>query len=219
MREGVGQPVKLIEKGDPVVYSDKGPTLGDFSVAELLSKAEPGDEQSLAALMPLVYGELKGIAARELSRSNAHTLQPTALVHEAYLKLVGNDRKWAGRDHFMAVAAKAMRQVLVDHARRKGAEKRGGSANRSALSVEALIADERGPDAREVRVVELDRLLTELERSNERLARVAEMHVFGGMDQSQIARVMGTSRMTISRDWQVARAWLAAKVQDAHHDE
>lgn len=190
-------------------------------MAEILSQAQPGDEQSLSALVPLVYVELKGLAARELARGpargRAHTLQPTALVHEAFLKLVGNDRAWAGRDHFMAVAAKAMRQILVDHARRKGAEKRGGGMGRSDVCVDSLNAKDNGQDDRDVRVVELDAMLTELAQSNERVARVAEMHVFGGMDQVQIARVLGTSRMTVHRDWNVGRAWLAAKLKDARH--
>jgi RNA polymerase sigma factor (TIGR02999 family) len=198
-----------------------------FSVADVLSKAQPGDERSMTALLPLVYDELKLLAARQLAREplrgRAHTLQPTALVHEAFLKMIGADKGWSGRDHFMAVAATAMRQVLVDHSRRRNAEKRGGGAPRADISIETLCAEPQpslSPDNREMRVVELDALLDELAASSKRAARVAEMRLFGGMDQDQIARVLGVSRMTIHRDWQVARAWLAGKMQDsenAHH--
>ena len=195
---------------------------GTISLADILSPAHSsgGDERSMDSLLPLVYDELRLLAARQLGRAGndgrIHTLQPTALVHEAFLKMNGADKQWSGRDHFMAVAAKAMRQVLVDHSRRKSAEKRGGGAARADISVDGLSADGAG-SSREVRVIELDDLLTELARSSERAARVAEMRLFGGMEQDQIARVLGVARMTVHRDWQVARAWLAAKVQGGEH--
>ncbi|MBC7771953.1 MAG: sigma-70 family RNA polymerase sigma factor [Pyrinomonadaceae bacterium] len=201
-----------------------------FSVTEMLCNVQPGDERSMAALLPLVYAELKLLAARQLGRElragKTPTLQPTALVHEAFLKMVGNDKGWSGRDHFMAVAATAMRQVLVDYARRKNADKRGGgegataryARNRNAhadVTLDGLGSDE--PTTREVQVIELDDLLAELAKASERAARVAEMRLFGGMDQDQIARVLGISRMTIHRDWQIARAWLAGQLQDSAH--
>jgi RNA polymerase sigma factor (TIGR02999 family) len=182
------------------------------SVADLLSNAQPGDDHSMKTLLPLVYEELKALAAAQLGREpagRAHTLQPTALVHEAFLKMVGNDRRWAGRDHFMAVAAKAMRQVLVDHARRRNADKRGGGRAAADLSIDGL-AD----GSHEFRVLWLDELLIELARSSPRAAQVAEMRLFGAMEQEQIARVLGVARMTVHRDWQLARAWLAGKMQD-----
>lgn len=175
-----------------------------------------GYDQTLTSLVPLVYAELRAIAERELDRAprgRAHTLQPTALVHEVFLKMVGGENGWTGRDHFLAVAAKAMRQVLVDHARRRGAVKRGGGAPRADVNVETLLAPERARSS-DVRVIELDALLTELTESSERTGRVAEMYIFGGMEQGQIARVLGVSRMTVLRDWQVARAWLAGKVKE-----
>lgn len=179
------------------------------SVADILANAQPGDERSMNELLPLVYKELRALASSYLDRPGdaAHTLQPTALVHEAFLKMVGDDRQWSGREHFMAVAAKAMRQVLVDHWRKKSAEKRGGGAQQvsvSGLSVEGAID--------EVRVLELDDLLQQLAKADPRSARVAEMRLFGGMEQEQIARVLGVSRMTITTDWQFARAWLAARM-------
>lgn len=194
----------------------------------MLSKAEPGDERSMAALLPLVYAELKLLAAKHLGRDlrggKTPTLQPTALVHEAFLKMVDDDKEWSGRDHFMAVAATAMRQVLVDYARRKNAIKRGGDARRGEtlngegvrpVHIEAIVGDiDGGLGTSELQVIELDDLLRELAKASERAARVAEMRLFGGMDQDQVARVLGVSRMTIHRDWQVARAWLAAQLQD-----
>lgn len=182
---------------------------GIQSVADILANAEPGDERSMNELLPLVYKELRALASSYLDRPGdaAHTLQPTALVHEAFLKMVGDDRQWSGREHFMAVAAKAMRQVLVDHWRKKSAEKRGGGAQQvsiSGLSAEGAIDD--------VRVLELDDLLQQLAKADPRSARVAEMRLFGGMEQEQIARVLGVSRMTITTDWQFARAWLAARM-------
>ncbi len=222
-----------------MVHSEPGTLMRGFSVADVLSKAQPGDERSVAELLPLVYAELKVIAARELDRGpegagggaggrwrGGHTLQPTALVHEAFLKLVGNDKKWSGRDHFMAVASKAMRQVLVDHARKKNSDKRGGG-KRVELNIQAIGPTEPaghgangdgGQSIGGLRVVELDSLLTELAASSERAARVAEMHVFGGMDQEQIARVLDVSRMTVNRDWAVARAWLAAKMRETRDE-
>jgi RNA polymerase sigma-70 factor (ECF subfamily) len=182
---------------------------GIQSVADILANAEPGDERSMNELLPLVYKELRALASSYLDRPGdaAHTLQPTALVHEAFLKMVGDDRQWSGREHFMAVAAKAMRQVLVDHWRKKSAEKRGGGAQQvsiSGLSAEGAIDD--------VRVLELDDLLQQLAKADPRSARVAEMRLFGGMEQEQIASVLGVSRMTITTDWQFARAWLAARM-------
>ncbi len=191
-----------------------------ISIPDLLARAQPGDAQSMATLLPLVYEELRKIAGSYMNEHRAgdgrsHTLQPTALVHEAFIKMVGHDKGWSGRDHFMAVAATAMRQVLVDHSRRAKADKRGGEAKRADISVEGF--GEEAATSREMRVLELDDLLIELGTSSERAARVAEMRLFGGMDQDQIARVLGITRMTVHRDWQIARAWLAAKVQDLRH--
>ncbi len=188
------------------------------SVEDMLSNAKPGDDASMNELLPLVYAELRALASSYLDHPGdaARTLQPTALVHEAFLKMVGGDRRWSGREHFMAVAAKAMRQVLVDDARRKHADKRGGR-ERARVSVDHLGEDQ--PATREVRVVELDDLLKELTKADERSARVAEMRLFGGMDQEQIARVLGVSRMTVTTDWQFARAWLASRVNHADRRE
>ncbi len=182
---------------------DGAPTVG-----ELLKRAKSGDDETIGKLLPVVYQELKALAGSYLRDNAGHTLQPTALVHEAYLKLVGRDEAWHGRDHFMATAATAMRQVLVDHARRKNAVKRGGGAAKADIEI-SILAD----SARELRVLELDELLEKLAKADERGARVAEMRLFGGMTQEQIANVLGVSRRTVVTDWECARAWLASSVR------
>ncbi len=170
----------------------------------------------MAELLPLVYAELKALAGSYLNKhrdggGRSHTLQPTALVHEAFMKMVGpgtsGGRRWE-REHFMAVAATAMRQVLVDHARKKGAVKRGGEGQRVSISGVAAASD----DSREVLVLELHELLAEFAALSPRAARVAEMRLFGGMTPEQMATVLGVSRMTADRDWELARAWLAGKM-------
>ncbi len=186
------------------------------SITEVLAKAVPGSDMTAAALFPMVYGELRALAGSYLHREGAHTLQPTALVHEAYVKLVGSDRAWSGRDHFLAVAARAMRQVLVDHSRAKNAAKRGGGARKADVSIAGL--GEAEEVSREFQVLELNELLELLGRLAERSARVAEMRLFGGMDTQQIAGVLGVSDFTVKQDWQFARAWLAGKMQERGHD-
>lgn len=190
-------------------------------MGEVLSNARPGDDDTVGRLLPMVYAELKALADSFLQGRPGHTLQPTALVHEAYLKLVSKDRQWAGRDHFVATAARAMRQVLVDHARTKGRDKRGGNAARADICIETIAdgAGRRGSsgggETRDMRVLVLDELLTRLAADDERAARVAEMRLFGGMEQEQIARVLGVSRMTVTTDWQFARAWLTSQYEGA----
>ena len=187
----------------------------ECSVSDLLSNAASGDERSMAELLPLVYAELRALAGSYLSKhrdgdGRSHTLQPTALVHEAYMKMVDPGKRY-GREHFMAVAATAMRQVLVDHARKKGTEKRGGDRDRVSISGLAGAAEA----TREMQVLELHELLAELARMHARAARVAEMRLFGGMTPEQMAAVIGVSRMTVDRDWELARAWLAGKMTES----
>lgn len=181
----------------------------ELSLSELLANAQPGDDQTISQLLPVVYGELRALASSYLEHKPGHTLQPTALVHEAYVKLIGPDRAWSGRDHFIATAAIAMRQVLIDHARRKNADKRGGGAVRASVDLGNVAGS-----SRDMRVLELDELLTQLAQADARSARIAEMYLFGGMTQEQMARVLGVSRATVVTDWQFARAWLASKAKE-----
>lgn len=192
------------------------------SITDLLANAQPGPELSAAALLPLVYEELRALAGSYLRQDQRNTLQPTALVHEAYVKMIGSDRAWSGRDHFMAVAARAMRQVLVDHARAKHTLKRGGGAARSDVSI-SVIGDDLGGGnggaggaaSTDFQVVEIHRLLETLARLSPRPSHVAEMRLFGGMTTTQIAAVLGVSDFTVKQDWQFARAWLAGKLREA----
>lgn len=181
----------------------------------MLSNLRPGDEKSTQALMPLVYSELRALAASYLNSERcSHTLQPTALVHEAFLKMVNADREWSGRDHFFAIAATVMRQVLVDHARAKQAKKRGGA--HSAVQVAVAEISDKGGGSSEIQVLELDELLSKLAAVDARAARIAELRLFGGMELTQIATVLGLSRTSIVNEWQFARAWLTSKVKALH---
>ncbi|MEZ5066069.1 MAG: sigma-70 family RNA polymerase sigma factor [bacterium] len=160
-------------------------------------------------LLESVYPELRRVAAGFLRHERPdHTLQPTALVHEAYLRLVDQTRvPWQGRAHFRAVAAQAMRRVLVDHARRRGADKRGGDRRRVTLSD---LAQTGGPP---IDVLDLERALAAFAREHERGARVVEMKVFAGMTGEEIACVLGISARTVKSDWAIAKLWLARRLQ------
>jgi RNA polymerase sigma factor (TIGR02999 family) len=183
-------------------------------IEPLLVAATRGDKVAAAHLLPQVYAELKRVAGKYLSQERRdHTLQPTALVHEAYLRL-SSAQAWHGRVHFLAAAAVAMRRVLVDHARRRAADKRA-AGERIAMPTESQLdapADAQA-HARELRLLEFDELLEHLRRLDERKARVVELRFFGGLTNEQIADVLGCARSTVAEDWTVARAWLATRVQ------
>jgi RNA polymerase sigma factor (TIGR02999 family) len=183
---------------------------GQSSFTEILSRATDGDAGASAALLPLVYDELRRVASTYLSRQPpGHTLQPTALVHEAYMRLVGSDRAWKGRAHFLAAAAMSMRRLLVDHARARKTAKRGGGVRVQLNGATAA------PTRQEIQILELNDLLDKLGRLDERKSRVAEMKLFGGLTLDQIAESLGISRSVAGDDWTVARAWLAAEIRDA----
>jgi RNA polymerase sigma factor (TIGR02999 family) len=180
--------------------------LSPENVTELLRAWGQGDREAGERLLPLVYQELRRQAARYLRRERRdHTLPATALVHEAYLRLVGEQAPWADRAHFFGVAARVMRQVLVDHARRHGAAKRGGHWTR--LPLDGMGAD---PPARErgVDVVVLDQALDELAALDPGKARVVELRFFGGLNIEETAETLGISTSTVTRQWRMARAWL-----------
>ncbi len=171
-------------------------------VTQLLEAARHGENGALDRIVPLVYDELRQLAARQLRRERAgHTLHATALVHEAYVKLAGGGAVEAvDRGHFMAIAARAMRQVLVDHARRRNAEKRGGGWEQTTLS-DGDAPLEFQPDE----LLALDQALEELD---ERQRQVVECRFFAGMEEEEIAVALGVSARTVRRDWVKARAWL-----------
>ena len=180
-------------------------------VTRLLRAPARGDERDANRLLDLVYTELRELADGYLARERAdHTLQPTALVHEAYLRLLGEGAEftWNDRRHFLATAARAMRHLLVDHARTKRREKRGGRWNRVDLT--HAVGEAREEEA--VDLVALDEVLSELAELSERQARVVEMRFFAGMGEKSIAEVLEVSERTVERDWRHARAWLAKRL-------
>ena len=175
----------------------------DQPVTALLKRWRAGDRAALDALVPLVYAELKRVAEGYLRRERGSTLQATALVHEAYLKLMGGaDVDWQDRRHFFATAARLMRQILVDHARHRDAAKRDGGERVTLSSVDP-------PDPRSaVDLIALDQALSKLEALDERKARVVELRVFAGLEFAEIGELMELSRATLDREWRAARAWL-----------
>ena len=166
-------------------------------------------EQDAAALIPLVYDELRALARRYLAQERENlTLQPTALVHEAYLRLIGIDRiSWQGKLHFFAMAATQMRRVLIEHARAASAKKRGGRPRRITLADDNALTQQRS-----LELLALDEALEKLKRRSPRQASVAEMRLFAGMTAAETARVIGVSERTVKQDWRVARAWLTREL-------
>ena len=180
------------------------PSARDRTMA-LLEPEEVGDPPRLDALLPLVYDELRGLAHRQLAGEQAgHTLDTTALVHEAYVRLVDDTRVTRkGRAYFFGAAARAMRQVLADHARRHTAKKRGGAARPVSLDAANLAVDELADE-----LLDLDRALEELAGRNPRHARVVECRYFGGLSVEETAEALDVSPRTVKYDWALARAWL-----------
>jgi RNA polymerase sigma factor (TIGR02999 family) len=168
----------------------------------------PGAESKLLAL---VYRELRRIAGQCFrGERNDHTLQPTALVHEAYLRLVGPAGvQWQSRSHFFAVAAQTMRRILVDHARSRNTQKRGGPEIRVDLPEELMISDERSEQ-----LLQLDDALSRLAGFDPRQSKIVEMRFFGGLTEEEIAEVLGVSTRTVKRDWSMARAWLLGEMKN-----
>lgn len=178
----------------------------ETAVTQALLDLSRGDPTALDRLLPVVYEHLHRMAQRELRGERSdHTLTPTALVHEAYLKLVQLDGiTWQGRSHFFGACARVMRRVLISHARMKRADKRGGRHLEMVPLENAIVAATERPDT----LVALDEALTRLATLNERQARVVECRFFGGMDVDQTAEALRISRATVKRDWATARAWL-----------
>lgn len=178
-------------------------------VTQLLASLNAGDARAADDLVPLVYKELRRLAGHYLKHERpGHTLQPTALVHEAFLKLVGQETPWQNRNHFFAMAANLMRRILVDYARSHEAKKRGGAAEKIALDDAFVFATERPSE-----VIALDEALKELAEIDPRRARVVELKFFGGLNTDEIAEVLGVHPNTVLRDWNLARAWLKTRLQ------
>jgi RNA polymerase sigma-70 factor, ECF subfamily len=193
-----------------------------YDITEALLAAGRGSTNPLEHVLPLVYEELRGIARRQLRAEAAgHTLSATALVHEAYLKLVDHRRvDWTGRAHFFAAAAQAMRRILVDYARRHRAARRGGP-DRMMVALDAVEdvlpagALTGSGTQRAEELIALDEALERLAAMDARLARVVELRFFGGLSEKETAEVLGVSQRTAAREWMTARAWLYQQLRDS----
>ncbi|MEM6472315.1 MAG: ECF-type sigma factor [Planctomycetota bacterium] len=178
--------------------------------SEVLMALERGEPVDPAELLPLVYRELRQLAARELATDGArHSLQPTVVVHEAYLKLFSKEtpQTWSSRRHFFGAAAIAMRRILVDHARKKRSLKRGGDRRRVELEVASFEAPEESPD-----LLDLDSALTDLASEHPRLSELVSLRYFAGLKIEQAAATLHISRRTAERDWTYAKAWLLERL-------
>jgi RNA polymerase sigma-70 factor (ECF subfamily) len=180
-------------------------------VSLMLRAWRSGDKSALDELMPLVYNELRRLAHRYMNKEKAgHTLQTTALVNEAYLRIVGLERiEWQDRAHFFAISANLMRRILVDFARSRGYQKRGRDLKKISLDESILVSPEPGAE-----VIRIDEALSALAEFDARKARVVELRFFGGMTEDEAAEVLHVSRETVKRDWRLARNWLLCELSD-----
>ena len=179
-------------------------------VAELVEQASLGDQRAVSTLMPIVYDELRRLAGAYMQRERpGQTIQPTALVHEAYLRLLKDKKKdWHGRTHFVAIAARSMRQILVERARSKATEKRGGARNR--VTLDEAVGREYEPT---VDLLAIDEALVRLAEFDPQQAGIVELRFFGGLTIEETAQAMDISPATVKRGWTVARAWLRREVR------
>jgi RNA polymerase sigma-70 factor, ECF subfamily len=191
------------------------PSVSQQEVTALLARWSHGDDAALAELTPLVYDELRRIAHRHMGRERPdHTLQTTALVNEAYLRLADQTNpRWQNRAHFFAVAARAMRQIVVDYARSQQSQKRGGGLLRIELDEAAVVSPEQSKE-----IVDLHEALERLAALDSRKAQVVELKYFGGLNYDEMAEVLKISRITVRRDWEFARLWLYTELKEpANH--
>ncbi|MCB9884511.1 MAG: sigma-70 family RNA polymerase sigma factor [Planctomycetes bacterium] len=199
--------------------SAAGPEDGSTPLTELLLRAAGGEPAAAEAVLPLVYRELRQLAqARMAGERRDHTLQATALVHETWLKLVGvGDTDWTDRHAFYRAAAVAMRNILIDHARRRARQKRGGDAQREAITMDRLASR---PDLHDADTfLQLDQLIEELGREDPRAGEIVRLRFFAGLSVDETAEAMGLSRRTVLREWAFARARLYAALQGEVHGD
>ncbi len=191
-------------------------TLSQNQVTQLLLDWGNGDKAALDKLVPVVYQELRRLAAYYMRRERpGHTLQTSALVNEAYMRLVDySQMRWQSRAHFFAVAAQAMRRILVEHARKRHFAKRGGGAVKVSLDEAAIVSQEQAAD-----LVALDDALTSLEAMDERKARIVELRYIGGLNIEETAEVLAISPATVQREWRAAKAWLYREIKEGARDE
>ena len=174
------------------------------NITQLLAEWRDGNQSALDELYPLVYDELHRLARRYMSRERkGHTLQTTALINEAYVRLGGQKVNWANRSHFFAISAQIMRRILIDHARRHAYAKRGGGAQQVSLDEAATVTPDQSTE-----LIRLDEALTSLSEMDQRRSQVVELRYFGGLNNEEIAGGLNVSENTVTRDWNMARAWL-----------
>jgi len=178
-------------------------------ITQLLVQWGNGDQKALEDLMPLVYNELHRMAKRYMNRQDSgHTMQTTELIHEAYLKLAGNEEKdWKNRSHFFGVASQAMRHILVDYARSKNSQRRGGLQEKITLAENAMVSSNQADE-----IIALNDALSKLAKFDQRKSRVVEMKFFGGLSFEEIAEVLQMSIITVQRDWSFAKNWLSNEI-------
>lgn len=195
---------------DPTGRSSPDPSPPREAVTQLLSRAQGGDRRATDELFPIVYDELRAIAAKFLrAESNAQTLQATALVHEAYVRLLGPEQSgWESRAHFFGAAATAIRRILTDHARHRNRQKRGGGVRKASLDEALVVTSE--PDES---LIDLDAALNALAELDAQKAKVVELRFFAGLTVEQVALALGVSESTVARDWQFARVWLSRELE------
>lgn len=192
-----------VKRGSVVQVSAPG------EITRLLGELRAGRQDAASRLVPVVYGELRRMAAHYMRwERQDHTLQPTALVHEAYLRLVGQREDWRNRAHFFGVAAQLMRRILVDHARGHQAEKRGGAWPKVSLDEAFVYSQEKSGE-----LLAIDEALARLEQWDPRQSRIVELRFFVGLTVEETAEVLGVSPKTVKRDWSVARAWLRGEME------
>jgi RNA polymerase sigma-70 factor (ECF subfamily) len=191
------------------------PTPESHEVTQLLLAWSGGDRTALDRLIPLVHAELHGLAKRYMRRERAgHTLQTTALINEAYMRLIdAQEVRWQNRAHFFAIAARLMRQILVDFARERGYQKRGGAARRVELDEALLVSPGRNED-----LVALDEALNALAEVDARKSRVVELRFFGGLNLEETAEALKISPDTVRRDWRLAKSWLLRRLSDGQDE-
>ena len=180
------------------------------AITQMLENWRSGDSQALNQLMPLVHTNLRQLAGKYMRKERAgHTLQATALVNEAFLKLCDSSVSWQSRAHFIAIAARAMRQILVDHARSKYRQKRGGHYKQVTLYEARLAGSAADPD-----ILDIETALSELEKMDMRKAQIIELNIYGGMTYGEIAEVLGISEASVDRELRFSRAWLQRELSD-----
>ena len=197
---------------DSAVYPRSMSQNGGDSITEMLIELTDGNKEVVNHILPHIYDELRKLASSYLrkERSN-HTLQPTALVHEAYMKLIDQNRvRWQNRAHFFGIAAQVMRRILMDHARKHHAEKRGGEFEKLPIEEEILIVSHD----KSAELIALDEALEELAKLDPDKARIVELRYFGGLTIEETAEVLKTSPMTVKREWATARAWLHREISN-----